>query len=75
LTAGAVTNWNTFATALLAGFTTGDGFTYKPVIVSQRYSQFGPSIANVIAVPVTTTKLNTVLGMMRRRAEFRRSSI
>lgn len=77
LNAGAITLFGTFATSYLAGFTAADGFVYQPFLVSQIQSTFSmrPPTANVVGRIITTTVLNTVLGRMERRAQYRRSSI
>lgn len=75
LTSGAQALWVTFCNALVAGFTAADGFVYKPFIVSQLKSKFNPTTATVVGIDMTTAAANVILGMMRRRAEFRRSSI
>jgi hypothetical protein len=75
LTAGELTLLGTFITSYLAGFTASDGFIYTPFLVSQSQSTFDPSTANVVGRTITTVTVNAVLGMMRRRAEFRRSSV
>lgn len=72
LSAGSLTDWATFTTAFLAGFTAADGYYYTPFLVSQLKSTFNPTTATVVGVDITTCAVRTVLGMMRRRAEFRR---
>lgn len=77
LNAGAITLFGTFATSYLAGFTAADGFVYQPFLTSQRQSTFSlkPPTANVVGRVVLTTVLNTVIGRMERRAQYRRSSV
>jgi hypothetical protein len=75
INAGSITLFAAFVTAYLAGFTAADGFTYTPFIVSQIKSNFSPTIANVVGVTVTSVTINTILGRVTRRAQFRRSSV
>lgn len=72
LSAGSLTDWATFTAAYLTGFTAGDGFVYVPFLVSAKRSTFNPTTATVVGVDITTASVRSVLGMMRRRAEFRR---
>jgi hypothetical protein len=77
INAGSVTLFATFAAALVAGFTASDGFIYKPFIVSQKQSTFSmsPAIANVVGVTCVAVTTNPIIGIMTRRAQFRRSSV
>lgn len=75
LNTGTVTLFATLATAWLAGFTASDGFSYLPFVVSETNSDFTPSVANVVGVNVNSISTNIVLGMMRKRAQFRRGSV
>lgn len=77
INAGSVTLFATFAAALVAGFSDGAGNTYKPFIVSQKQSTFSmsPPIANVVGVNCVSVVANPIIGIMRRRAQFRRSSV
>jgi hypothetical protein len=77
LNAGAITLFGTFATSYLAGFTAADGFVYQPFLTSQIQSTFSvkPPLANVVGHTVVSTVLNTVIGSMERRAQYRRGSV
>jgi hypothetical protein len=75
LNSGEVTLFGTFVTAYLAGFTAADGFSYLPFIVSQTKSVFNSTTANVVGVTCTSVTVNTILGRVTRRAQFRRSSV
>jgi hypothetical protein len=77
LNAGAITLFGTFATSYIAGFTGADGFVYQPFLTSQIQSTFTlkPPTANVVGRVVTSTVLNTVIGRMERRAQYRRGSV
>lgn len=75
LNAGEITLFGTFITAYLTGFTAADGFVYQPFLVSQSRSTFNASTANVVGVSITTATINAVMGMMRRRAQFRRGTV
>ena len=61
--------WNAFCATYLAGFTDADGFIWKPFLVSRKLSTFGPTIADVVGYNITEIKVNSVLGIMRRRKE------
>lgn len=75
LNAGELTLFATFVTAWLAGMTGADGFSYLPFIVSQTKSKFNPTTANVVGVTCTGVTVNSILGRVTRRAQFRRSSV
>lgn len=75
INAGEITLFATFVTAFLAGFTAADGFLYTPFIVSQKGSTFSPTKAIVVGVSCTSVTVNTILGRVTRRAQFRRSSV
>jgi hypothetical protein len=75
LNAGELTLLATFVTAFLTGMTAADGFSYQPFIVSQIKSKFNPTTANVVGVTCTSVTVNSILGRMERRAQFRRSSV
>jgi len=75
INSGEITLFAAFVTAYLAGFTGADGFSYLPFIVSQTKSKFNPTTANVVGVTATGVTVNTILGRMNRRAQFRRSSV
>lgn len=75
INAGEITLLATFATAFLAGMTGADGFAYLPFIVSEKKSTFNPTTANVVGITCTGVTVNTILGRVTRRAQFRRSSV
>jgi len=75
LNSGELTLLGTFVTAFLTGFTAADGFSYLPFIVSQTKSKFNPTTANVVGVTCTGVTINSILGRVTRRAQFRRSSV
>ena len=75
INAGEITLFATFVTALLAGMTGADGFVYQPFITSQKNSVFNPTTATVKGVLCTGCTVNTILGRVTRRAQFRRSSV
>jgi hypothetical protein len=75
LTTAEITLLGTFVTAYLAGFTASDGYAYLPFLVSQKNSRFNPTTANVVGLSITTVTINSIIGRMTRRAQFRRSSV
>lgn len=75
INSGEITLFATFVTAYLAGMTGADGFSYLPFIVSETKSKFNPTTANVFGVTCTGVTVNTILGRVTRRAQFRRSSV
>lgn len=75
LNAGSLTLFATFGTSYLTGFTASDGNIYQPFLVSQIDSTFDDTTANVVGRVITNVTTNAVLGMMRRRAQFRRGTV
>jgi hypothetical protein len=75
INSGEITLFATFVTAYLAGITASDGFAYDPFIVSETKSKFNPTTANVFGITATGVTVNTILGRMLRRAQFRRSAV
>lgn len=75
INSGEVTLFATFAAAYLAGFTAADGNAYLPFIVSEKGSTFDPITANVVGINVNQITTNVIMGMMRKRAQFRRGSV
>lgn len=69
LTSGAITLFQTFITAYLAGFTDANGFVWQPFLVSAINSHFSPTTAVVVGNNVTSATINPYLGIMRRRKE------
>jgi hypothetical protein len=67
LTGAAVTLWNTFADAYLAGFTSSDSFTYIPFIAQARPQGVPFTYQTVTGQPVFSTKLNTTLSSLKSR--------
>lgn len=75
INAGEVTLFAAFVTAYLAGITASDGFSYLPFIISQKGSTFKLNKAICVGVGCTSVTVNTILGRVTRRAQFRRSSV
>jgi len=69
LTSAAVTKWDTFKAAFLAGFTDADGNLWTPYVVSQKNSTFNPTTANVQGYPCVDMAVNPVVGIMKRRRQ------
>lgn len=75
LNSGAITLFGTFITAYLAGIAASDGFNYSPFILSEANSTFSPTKAIVNGIVANGCTLNSVLGRMTRRAQFRRGTV
>lgn len=65
--AGAISNFGSVSTAIMAGFTDADGNVWVPVVLSRSISQLRVNPTTVIINPMASCTLNKRVGRLRRR--------